>query len=185
MPAMEITRIFYAPTRKEWRKWLEKNHAKEKDVWLLFYRKGSGKPHVSYSEAVQEAICFGWIDSTVKKVDEDSRAQRFTPRNPKSGWSELNKERARMMIEKGKMTKAGLAVLCDLSAEAFKIPADILKALKKDKIAWKNFQNFPESYKRIRIGFIADSRRRKEVFRQRLNYFLKMTRENKKYGMAI
>lgn len=182
---MEITKTLYAADRVEWRRWLEKNHAKEKDIWLLFYRKDAGKPHVSYSEAVQEAICFGWIDSTVKKVDHESRAQRFTPRNPKSGWSELNKERARMMIEQGKMTRAGYAVLCDLSSNNFKIPADILNALKKDKEVWRNFQKFPDSYKRIRIGFIDGSRNRKEFFKQRLNYFLKMTRANKMYGIAI
>lgn len=182
---MEITKTFHAASREEWRKWLQENHAKEKDIWLLFYRKETGKPHVSYSEAVQEAICFGWIDSTVKKVDHESRAQRFTPRNPKSGWSELNKERARRMIRDKKMTKAGLAVLCDLSSDTFKIPADILRVLKKDKLVWNNFRKFPESYQRIRIGFIDGSRNRKEFFKQRLNYFLKMTRANKMYGTAI
>lgn len=90
-----------------------------------------------------------------------------------------------MMIRDKKMTKAGIAVLCDLSSDKFKIPADILRALKKDKDVWDNFLKFPESYQRIRIGFIDGSRNRKEFFRQRLDYFLKMTKANKMYGTAI
>lgn len=181
---MQITKIFYAPNRKGWRQWLQQNHKKKKDIWLQFYNKGAEKPNVAYNEAVQEAICFGWIDSAVKKINAESRVQRFTPRNPKSNWSELNKERARKMIREKKMTTAGRAVLCDLS-EDFVIPSDILKELKKDKQTWANFKKLPESYQRIRIGFIDGSRNRKEFFKERLAYFLKMTKENRIFGISI
>ena len=180
---MEITKTFYPPTRNSWRAWLKKNHAKEKVIWLVYYSKKSGKPRVEYNDAVEEALCFGWIDSTMKKIDDHCFAQRFTPRNPKSPWSELNKERARRLIKNKKMSRAGHVLLPPgLLKEKFKIPADILKALKKDKETWKNFVKFPESYKRIRTGFIHNSRNRPEFFKKRLDYFLKMTKQNKMYG---
>lgn len=179
---MKVSKTFYASSRQEWRTWLKENHSREKEIWLLFFLKDSGKPNISYNEAVEEAICFGWIDSIVKKTDHKTRAQRFTPRNPKSNWSELNMERARLMIKQKKMTKAGLAALGNVHEEGFQIPADILKALQKDREVWANFQKFPDSYKRIRIGFIKGSRNRKDFFKKRLNYFLKRTKENKMYG---
>jgi uncharacterized protein YdeI (YjbR/CyaY-like superfamily) len=181
---MEITKTFYASARNEWRAWLKKNHAKEKEIWLIYYSKKSGKPRVEYNDAVEEALCFGWIDSTMKKIDEHSFAQRFTPRKPKSPWSEMNKERARRLIKNKKMTAAGLAAMGNVHLETFEIPADILKALKKDKETWKNFQKFPDSYKRIRTGFIHNSRNRPEFFKKRLAYFLKMTKQNKMFGMV-
>lgn len=181
---MEITKTFYAKNQSEWRAWLKQHHAKEKEIWLVYYSKKSGMPRVEYNDAVEEALCFGWIDSTMKKIDSERFAQRFTPRKPKSPWSELNKERARRLIKNKRMTKAGLAVMSDVTAAKFKIPEDILKALKKDKETWKNFQKLPGSYKRIRIGFIHNSRNRPEFFKKRLDYFLKMTKQNKMYGMV-
>ncbi len=182
---MEISQTFYASSRSQWRQWLSKNHKKEKEIWLVYYSKKSGKPRVEYSDAVEEALCFGWIDSTVKKLDKESFCQRFPPRNPKSSWSEINKERARRLIASKKMTNAGMKLIPDdLLSEPFKVPPDILKALKKDRQTWKNFQKFPESYQRIRIGFIHNSRNRSDFFRKRLAYFLKMTKQNKMFGMV-
>jgi uncharacterized protein YdeI (YjbR/CyaY-like superfamily) len=180
---MEITRTFYPRTRNEWRTWLKKNHAKHREIWLVYYSKKSRKPRVAYNDAVEEALCYGWIDSTMKKIDEHCFAQRFTPRKPGSTWSELNKERARRLVKNKKMANAGRALLpAGLLNEKFEIPADILKVLKKDKETWKNFEQFPESYKRIRLGFIHNSRSRPEFFKKRLDYFLKMTKQNKMYG---
>lgn len=179
---MNIGKTFYAKNRGEWRNWLEKNHSKELEIWLIYFTKDSGKKFVDYDSAVEEALCFGWIDSTIKKLEEDSRVQRFSPRNPKSNWSETNKERVRRLIKKGKMTNPGLDLVPDLSVESFKIPADILKELKKDSDTWKYFEQFPDSYKRIRIGFIEMGRNRPDVFKQRLGYFLKMTKRGKRYG---
>jgi uncharacterized protein YdeI (YjbR/CyaY-like superfamily) len=187
---MKIGRTFYAKDRAQWRAWLKKNHATAKEIWLLYYNKASGKQRISYNDAVDEALCFGWIDSIVKKYDKDRAAQRFSPRKPKSNWSEMNQERVRRLIKQRKMTKAGLAVfdgkqgLKRHKTRGLIIPADILRALKKDKTTWKNFQKFPDSYKRIRVGWVNNSRKRPDFFRQRLRYFLKMTAQNKRFGMV-
>jgi uncharacterized protein YdeI (YjbR/CyaY-like superfamily) len=181
---MNITRKLYVSNRKAWRAWLKKNHKTKNEIWLVYYNLKSGKKRIPYNDAVEEALCFGWIDSTVKKIDRHSFAQRFSKRNPKSSWSEMNKERARRLIAAKKMTPAGLALLGNAHLDDFKVPADILRALKKDKETWKNFQKFPEGYKRIRIGFIHASRNRPDFFKKRLAYFLKMTKQNKMFGMV-
>ncbi len=180
---MDITETLYVADRKEWRKWLEVHHPTAKDIWLVSYSKQSGKPSISYLHAVEEALCFGWIDSIAKKIDAERTAQRFSPRRPKSNWTELNKERARRLIAAGQMTPAGFATLPDLAIEAFRIADDIRKALEADPQVWTNFQQFPPLYQRIRIGFIEEVRKQPSVFQTRLNYFIKMTRQNKQYGV--
>jgi len=184
---VQITETLYVWKRGDWRRWLSKNHKTKREIWLIFYKKASNKPRISYDDAVEEALCFGWIDSTVKKVDEESFAQRFTPRNPKSGLSETNKERMRRLIKQKKMTKAGLlavAAVFNHKTDDYALPQDILEELKKDPIVWRNFQNFPAHYQKIRIGFIEGARNRPEMFRRRLSYFIKMTKLNKKFGMV-
>jgi uncharacterized protein YdeI (YjbR/CyaY-like superfamily) len=178
---VEIGKTLRAKTRGEWRRWLEKNHARAPEIWLVYYTKASGKKFVPYEAAVEEALCFGWIDGIVKKLEEDSRAQRFTPRRPGRPVSELNKERMRRMIEAGKMTEAGLAAAPDLHAD-FEIAAWIMEELQADPRVWKNFQAFPEAYKRVRIGWIQNTTGNDEVRRQRLDYFIKMTRQGKQFG---
>lgn len=180
---MEITKTLYVTERDAWRSWLEKNHAGENEIWLVYYKKQSGKPRIPYNDAVEEALCFGWIDSTVKGIDEDKFAQRFSPRKKGSNWSEMNKVRMRRLIEQGRMTPAGMSKF-EAHSDIFEIPPDILEALKRDKKTWEAFQAFPDSYKQIRIGFIEMGRNRPEVFQQRLRYFLKMTSQGKKYGMV-
>ncbi len=179
---MQITNTLYVADRREWRKWLNENHATESEIWLVYPRKDSGKPCIPYNGAVEEALCFGWIDGIVKKFNGESSAQRFTPRRAKSNWSEMNKERARRMIESGKMTEAGLAKLGDVLETAFEFPSDIIAALQADEQTWENFQQFSDTYKRIRIGYIEEVRRRPEYFQKRLDYFLKMTAQNKRFG---
>jgi uncharacterized protein YdeI (YjbR/CyaY-like superfamily) len=181
---MDSAHTFYAATRAEWRKWLKKNYRTEKEIWLVYYKKTSGKPRVEYNDAVEEALCFGWIDSTVKKIDEERFAQRFSRRNPKTGYSQANKERLGRLITEGKVTKEVLTTLNDISSEQFEIPRDILEAIKVHKEAWKNFQKFSETYKRIRIAFIDGARNRPEEFQKRLNYFIKMTEKNKQFGFG-
>ena len=108
---MELGKTLYVHGRKAWRAWLSKNHKKEKEIWLIYCRKSSGKPRIPYNDAVEEALCFGWIDSIVKKIDDERFAQRFTPRGPRSRLSQANRERIREMISEGKMTKEGLAAV--------------------------------------------------------------------------
>jgi len=181
---MDTSNTVYTADRKEWRKWLKENYRTKKEIWLVYYKKDSGKPRIEYNDAVEEALCFGWIDSTVRKLDDKRFAQRFTPRRPKSGYSPANKERLRKLIAGRKVIKEVLVTLGDLSEEKFEIPADILKAIKTDKEAWMNFLNFSDTYKRIRIGFIDGARNRPEEFKKRLNYFIKMTGKNKQYGFG-
>jgi uncharacterized protein YdeI (YjbR/CyaY-like superfamily) len=179
---MNITETVYVADREGWRLWLQTHHATEKEIWLISYKKPSEKPSVPYLHAVEEALCFGWIDGIAKTMDESRTAQRFTPRRPNSHWTELNKERARRLIERGQMTDAGLAVLPDLRIEAFTIPQDILTALQADLQTWTNFQQFPPLYQRIRVGFIDEVRKQPAVFQQRLAHFLQKTRQNKMFG---
>lgn len=194
---MNITETLYVTTRKQWRTWLKKNHAKKKEVWLIYYKKNSSKKRIPYVDAVKEALCFGWIDSTVKSIDDKKFAQRFSPRKKGSPISPLNLEHIRTLLREGKMTPAGMVHLTgnekttneDAHIELKKkhstliIPKDVERALKKDPEVWKNFQAFPENYKRIRIGwFDVPKESRGEVWKTRLDYFIKMTKKNKRFG---
>ena len=181
---MKLGKIVYFTKKREWRAWLAANHKSEKEIWLVDYLKDSGKTSLAYNDAVDEALSFGWIDSTVKKIDKVTDARRFTPRRPNSPLSEMNKERVRRLIKAGKMTPAGLAAAGDLSVKSFHVPDDILAALQADEQTWKNYNSFPASYQRIRVGWIEGARRRPAEFEKRLRYFLKMTAHNKKFGMV-
>jgi uncharacterized protein YdeI (YjbR/CyaY-like superfamily) len=177
--------MLYVTTRQEWRTWLKKHYKSDAEVWLVYYKKHSGKPRIAYNDAVEEALCFGWIDSTVKTIDKDSFAQRFSVRKPKSQYSQANIERLRSLARQGKVVKEVLASLGDLLEEdAFEIPPNILKALKASKEAWKNFQGFSPAYIRIRIAFIDAARKRPQEFEKRLRYFIQMTEKNKQFGFG-
>jgi uncharacterized protein YdeI (YjbR/CyaY-like superfamily) len=180
---MQITETIYVKDRDEWREWLIEHHATVKEIWLIYYNTASGKQRIPYLHAVEEALCFGWIDGVQMKMDAECTVQRFTPRRPKSNWSSLNKERARRLIENGKMTEAGLKVLPDLSLDSYIVPEDILKLLQEDPQTWENFCGFPAVYQRIRIGYIDESRKLPDEFQKRLTNFLKKTGENKMYGI--
>jgi uncharacterized protein YdeI (YjbR/CyaY-like superfamily) len=188
---MKIGKTLYITNGAQWRSWLVKNHSKEKEIWLIYYKKSSNKPRISYNEAVEEALCYGWIDSIIKSIDHEKFAQRFTPRSPKSNISEMNKERIRRLIKQNKMKDAGLKAISHAfdrvkdAKEKFIVPSDILNALKKDKLAWKNFQNFSEGYKKVRIGYIGMRQQDKKEFNKRLNHFVKMTSKNKKFGHVL
>jgi uncharacterized protein YdeI (YjbR/CyaY-like superfamily) len=147
-------------------------------------KKASGKPRIPYNDAVEEALCFGWIDSRVKRIDDSAYAQRFSPRNPKSTYSQANKERLRELVRLGKVLPSVQASLGDILTEEFVIPEDILSAIKGNKAAWENFQNFSPEYKRIRVAFIEGARNRPAEFRKRLRYFIEMTEKNKQFGFG-
>ena len=180
---MKVTKTLYVKTRSEWRNWLKKNSKSEKEIWLIFHNKSSNQRSISYEDAVEEALCFGWIDSIIKKIERDSRVQRFTPRNPKSPYSQLNKERLKKLLKQNQITASVKKELGNFENEKFIFPIDIINEIKKDKEAWKNYQKFSEAYKRIRVAFIDGSRKRTDVFNQRLKYFIKMCSKNKQYGI--
>ena len=180
---MELGETLDVATREEWRNWLRRNHDKKREIWLVYHRKASGKPRISYDEAVEEALCFGWIDSQVKNVDKDSFAQRFTPRAPGRPVSEMNKERIRRLIAEGRMTPAGMAAAGDVESR-LEVASDILAELRKDPQTWANFEALPENYKIIRLAFIEGARKRPAEFKRRLNHFLEMTAKGKTFGMV-
>ena len=181
---MKVGKTLYVTNREAWRKWLADHYTSEKEIWLLFTKKASGKPRIPYNDAVEEALCFGWIDSTVKKVDDVFYAQRFSPRNPRSGYSQSNKERLARLLQQGKVMESVRATLGDDFSTDFAAPSDILKAIEANKTAWENYQKFSPEYKRIRIAFIEGARKRPNEFNKRLNYFIKMTEANKQFGFG-
>jgi uncharacterized protein YdeI (YjbR/CyaY-like superfamily) len=185
---MEIGKTLYVKDREKWRNWLGRNYNKKKEIWLIYYRKASGKSRIPYDEAVEEALCYGWIDSIVKKMDDERFVQRFSPRRPTSVLSEMNKERIHKMIKEKKMTEFGLKAVAHVFNKdkeyEFIIHPDILKELKKNKEVWKNFNKFPEHYKKIRIAYIERLRERDiNLFNKTLQHFIKNTEKNKRFGM--
>jgi uncharacterized protein YdeI (YjbR/CyaY-like superfamily) len=160
----------YQPkSRADWRAWLEKNHATAAGVWFVYYKKASAKERVSYEDAVEEALCFGWIDSVQRVVDAERTMLRFSPRKPKSAWSKLNKGRVGRLMRVGLMTPAGLAKIeaakrdgswSALDAvERLTMPADLKAALAADPDAARHFAAFPPSSKKIILGWIASAKR--------------------------
>lgn len=139
-------------------------------------------PVVPYLDIVEEALCFGWIDGTKKKLSDTELAQRVSPRTKKSKWTELNKERVRRLIRIGLMTEKGLKVLPDMHPESFVIDKKIEKRLKEDQEVYQNFLNFPELYRRIRIDTIQSCKKDPLLFNKRLDKFIEHTRTNKQYG---
>lgn len=177
---MQVTVTFKAATRQDWREWLTQHHESASEIWLLSDDR-SEVPTVAYLDSVEEAICFGWIDGIAKRISTVEKAQRFTPRRPRSHWTELNKERARRLIKLGLMTPAGLQKLPDLSLP-FEVAEDIMVAIKMEPNAWTHFQTFPDLYIRVRIGYIEEMRKRPEEFDKRLRNFIAKTAAGKRFG---
>lgn len=178
----------YVTNRDEWRAWLEKNCNTEAEVWLLFYKKHTSISSIPYDDAVEEALCYGWIDGIIKRIDDEKYVRKFTPRKNKSKWSELNKKRAKKMIKAGKMTEAGLAKIDEnvfyekKVKETFVIPPEVKEALKVNETVWKNFVDLAPGYKRQYIGWIMDAKREK-TREKRLNELITVLEKNEKLGM--
>jgi uncharacterized protein YdeI (YjbR/CyaY-like superfamily) len=182
--------------RKEWRKWLEKNHQKITGVWLIYFKKSTGKSQLTYDEAVEEALCFGWIDSLPRKLDEERSMLRFTPRKPKSVWSKLNKSRIEKLIANGSMTTAGMRAIeiarlngswdsltaSDMAAEKNTLPVDLESALRKNKMAFNNFTNYSESGRKQFLFWIT-SARQPVTRKARIKQTFLMAKANKKPGI--
>jgi uncharacterized protein YdeI (YjbR/CyaY-like superfamily) len=179
--------------RTAWRSWLEKNHDKEKEVWLLVFKKHTGKKSISYNEAVEEALCFGWIDSVMNRIDEEKFKQKFTPRNKKSPWSLLNKNRALKMIKEGKMAPAGKRKIAEAKKNGLwktaytlrkkvVLSLDLKKALQKNRLAWKNFQAFADGYKNHYIFWLDDAKTT-ETRARRIKKIVSRAAKNKKPGV--
>jgi uncharacterized protein YdeI (YjbR/CyaY-like superfamily) len=188
---MEITKTTSAANRSEWRAWLEQHQATEREVWLVYPKIGTGKLSVSYLESLEEALCFGWIDSLIQRLDEEKYARKFNPRRPGSKWSELNKHLVAKLVREGRMTAAGLAkvdfVLPEADAPRPKRPElplpDWLKAgLMTNSKAWENFTRLPPSHKREYIGWITSAKM--EATRQkRIREAIGRLEKNQRWGM--
>lgn len=177
---MEIRETFNAETRAEWRTWLETHHFSTAEIWLVL-KKSPNSTELTYLDAVEEAICFGWIDGISKPLNDLERAQRFTPRRLRSNWTELNKERARRLIKLGLMTDAGLAVIPDLD-QKFHVSANVERRLRADPDAWDNFNTFPDLYRRVRVGYIQEMILNPIEFERRLGNFIRQTAQGKMFG---
>ncbi|MBU8893715.1 MAG: YdeI/OmpD-associated family protein [Bacteroidales bacterium] len=183
----------FCKNRDEWRAWLINNHAFSSEIWLIYYKKHTKKPTVAYNDAVEEALCFGWIDSIVKRIDDETYMQKYTPRKRNSIWSLVNKKRVEKMISEGKMTKIGLDQV-DIAKKNghwekayssntnIEIPNYLEKALKANKTAWENFNNFAKSYKNIYVGWVV-SAKRQETKEKRISVVVARSEKNKKPEM--
>ncbi|MBR9919983.1 MAG: hypothetical protein GYB31_04030 [Bacteroidetes bacterium] len=184
---MEIGEIFYPKVRVEWRQWLAENHQDKKEIWLRRFRKATGIPCINYDELVEEALCFGWIDGLVKKLDVESNVQRISPRRKgKTFLSELNRQRVWKLQRLGLMTPFGESLIKDQIGhpdDPFEVPEYIKVQLQEDPEVWENFQGFDHFYKRLKTGWILEcGPRRPEEAQRRLNYLIKMTKKGKMYG---
>ena len=156
-------------SRAEWRKWLEKNHTRTEGIWLISYKKATGKPRVDYDESVEEALCFGWIDSKGNKLDDERTMLWFAPRRARTGWSKSNKERVAKLIKAKVMAPAGLAKINAAkkdgswnaldAVEALEIPPDLAEAFSKNATAGGYFEAFPRSVKRALLEWISNARK--------------------------
>lgn len=176
---MKQRKTFYTSDRQEWRKWLMEHYETEDEIWFVFPSKASGEAALLYNDAVEEALCFGWIDSTTGKLDETHGIRRFSPRRKGSAYSRPNIERLIWLDQQGLILPKIRESIVDLINTPYVFPTDIIDLIKKDAQAWHNYQNFTESYKRIRIAYIDDARRLPKEFDKRLQNFINKTRENK------
>ncbi len=189
MPKEEEIKTFYPKSRNEWRAWLAQNHASAKSIWLIYYKTDSGFPSVKYSEAVDEALCFGWIDSTVKTIDNQSYRQFFSPRKSKSVWSKINKAKVEKLIEEGLMTESGLIgieiakkngswnILDE--AEALIVPPDLKAAFSKFPEAETYFQALSRTDKRNILQWLVLAKK-EETRKKRIEEIVSLAKEKKK-----
>ncbi|MBQ7223223.1 MAG: YdeI/OmpD-associated family protein [Erysipelotrichaceae bacterium] len=171
--------LFWASERNEWRQYLQEHFDSGQEVWLVFPLKETGEKGLSYNDAVEEALCFGWIDSTNRYVDEDHRARRFTPRRKGSPYSRQNIERLIWLNQQGLIHPAIREMILPIISEPFVFPEDIMERLRQEPEVWKHYQKFSEPYKRIRIAYIEAARKRPDEFQKRLASFLTKTRQGK------
>ncbi len=183
----------YVKNRSEWRNWLSQNHDKSSGIWLVFYKKHTGKSTLEYEEAVEEALCFGWIDSIIKKADEEKYLRKLTPRKADSRWSELNKKRIAKLTKQGHMTESGIAKVEEAKKSglwdqpdrpqiSLDIPRELESALAKNIKAKKFFDQLAPSYQKQFIGWIAAAKRR-ETRERRLRESIALLEQGEKLGM--
>jgi len=180
--------------RTEWRAWLAENHDRENEIWLIYYKKATGIPSIEYGDSLDEALCFGWVDSLIKKIDEQKYARKFTPRKDDSKWSLVNKRRVEQLIQDGLMTEYGLkkvkAAKRSGSWDApvqkpkmdFKMPAEFAEALKNNPQAEATFNSFAPTYQKQYLGWIVTAKR-PETREKRIMESIQLLSQGKKLGL--
>ena len=181
MLPMEIENLIPVTSRDDLRIWLQENGKTEQSCWVVVSMTPSPET-LLYLDAVEQSLCFGWIDGLKKKMSGTQLAQRLSPRSKRSSWTELNKERVRRLEKLGFMRDEGRRVLPDMGRDSFKIDRVIEQRLKEEKQVYENFIAFPDLYQRVRIDTIQSSNNQPQLFRSRLDKFITNTRENKMYG---
>lgn len=184
---MEEKKHLYFKNADEWRTWLHKNHHSSKGIYLLFYKVSSDYESIRWEEAVQVAICYGWIDSTVKKIDEHQRRQLFTPRKDKSVWSKLNKTYIEKLIQENTMHESGLRKIEIAKqngswnsldeVENHVIPEDLQLAFKDNPKAWSNYQSFSPSYRKSYLYWLNQAKR-VETRQNRIREIIRLCEQN-------
>lgn len=187
--------ILYLTTRDDWRVWLQENHAREKEIWLGFFRKRTGRPSIPYEETVEEALCFGWVDSIIKNIDDERYARKFTPRKDGAVWSQLNKARAEKMIRQGRMAEAGLAKIVAAKRngewqvahnpprfEISNMPSELEEMLSGNQKARKNFEKLASSDRRRYVVWVAVAKQ-SETRVRRAKEAVSLLEKNQKLGL--
>ena len=186
-----MAKTLYLTNRKAWRQWLQKHHTSETEIWLISYKKHTGQPSIPYEEAVAEALCFGWIDSIVKRLDDERFAQKYTPRRAGSNWSSPNLRRMRQLILEGRMTEAGLAKIDPAllkeeyqpsTKKQLSLPPSLEKLLRANAAAWENFLKLAPSHRRNYLAWILDAKK-EETRLKRLEECIGRLKQNKKLGL--
>jgi len=183
----------YVKTRGEWRNWLTKNQSKNSGIWLVFYRKYTGKPTLEYDAAVEEALCFGWIDSIIKKLDDERYVRKFSPRRPNSRWSDLNKKRVMKLMRQGLMTKSGAVKVTEAKKSGlweqsgqpeilFEIYREFESALAKNKKAKIFFNQLAPTYQKQFIGWFSMAKRQ-ETKDRRISESIALLEQGRKLGL--
>jgi uncharacterized protein YdeI (YjbR/CyaY-like superfamily) len=189
---MDITRTFAAPDRAAWRTWLTGHASTDTEIWLVYFKKHTGKPTVSYLDSLEEALCFGWVDSLIQKIDDDRYARKFTPRKTGSEWSKVNQRLAAKLIREGRMTEAGLARVDFSLPEGEPIrqrpaetptPGWLKTGLRTSPLAWENFEKLPPSHQRRYIVWISDAKR-DETRQKRIREAIALLEGNKRLGIG-
>lgn len=168
LPRSETMEPIFFDSREDFRSWLEENHDARAELWVGYHKKDAVETGIGYAESVEEAICFGWIDGLIHGIDDSTYKRRFTPRQPKSKWSKANRARVRAMLEAGKMTPAGMALVeaaresgewekAYRLADDHEVPEELERALKKNGTAWKNFQAFSNTDQHAFIALVEDA----------------------------
>jgi uncharacterized protein YdeI (YjbR/CyaY-like superfamily) len=185
-------KTLHVTTREDWRAWLAAHHDTEREIWLVYAKQHTGQPRVPYEDAVEEALCYGWIDSIVKRLDEDFYAQKFTPRKATSNWSESNLRRYAKLLKAGRLAPPGLAKgppaegkkkpIALAAEEEGALPEYIQQRLQRNAQAWRNFQNLAPSYRRLYVKWI-ESAKREETRLKRLEEAATLLEQNRKLGL--